>query len=277
LFLLPALIVYVLIVLYPAASTVLLSFFRWDGISTTRTWIGLENYVQMVGDEVAMLALWHNFLWVVGAVLVPLVAGLILSTLLVSANKGRLVFRVIFFLPMILPPVVTAIVWEWMFNSTFGMINAILRAVGLDFLAMGWLGNTVTALPALILTFSWSFFGFCLVVLLSAMQNIDPALPEAAKIEGANATQIFFNVTLPSIKNEMTFMTIYTAITALKIFDLPYIMTSGGPAYSTEVIATFMYRMAFVDNKMGYGAAAATTMMVIVVIAFQFVRSRGEE
>ncbi len=275
LFILPAMIVYLTIIIYPTISTSWLSFFKWNGLTKYREWVGVTNFVRMFQDEVVLKSFIHNFIWIAGAVCIPLVLGLLLSVLMATRIRGRLLFRVIYFLPMIFPPVVTAIVWEWMYASSFGIVNNILRAIGLGQLAKAWLGLPETALLALIGVFAWVFYGFCVVILLGAIQNVDPALKEAARIDGANSVQVLFYVTLPSIRNEFEFMVIYTTITAMKMFHLPYIMTGGGPAYSTEVIATVMYRYAFVDNRMGYGSAIATVLMLVIVAAFQLSRIRS--
>lgn len=268
LFILPALSIYIMFVLIPTLLTGWLSFFKWDGFSPERVWVGLVNYRNMLHDRVALLAFTHNMIWVLGAVAIPLLAGLLIASFMASIKRGRLFFRVVFFLPMVFPPAVLAIIWQWIYSYRIGLLNTVLRAVGLESLAQSWLGQTETVLGALIVAFSWSFYGFCVIILLGALQNVDPALKEAARIDGANAVQVFLHVTLPSIRNELTFMITFTFITSMKSFVLPYIMTKGGPAYASEVIGTLLYRKSFVENSMGYGAALATVLTVIVVTVF---------
>lgn len=279
LFILPALSIYTMFILVPTLSTGWLGFFKWDGFSPERLWVGLTNYRSMLRDPVAILALTHNMIWVVGAIAVPLLVGLLIASCLASIRRGRLFFRIVFFLPMVFPPAVLAILWGWIYSYRIGLLNTLLRAIGLKSLAQSWLGQTETVLAALIGAFSWSFYGFCVIVLLGALQNVDPALKEAARIDGANSVQVFFYVTVPSIRHELTFMVTFAFITAMKAFALPYIMTQGGPAYASEVIGTLLYRKSFVENSMGYGAALATVLTVLVVTVFQIsrmMRAKGE-
>ncbi len=276
-FALPALIVYCVVVVYPTISTTILSFYKWTGFTKSREWVGLGNYVRLANDELVRQAFVHNLVWVVGAVCFPLFFGLIASVLMTSNIAGRYFFRVVFYLPMIFPPVVTAIVWQWMFATSIGLVNSFLRFIGLGFLAQPWLGRPETALLALIGVFAWIFFGFCVVIILAALQTVDPNLKEAARIDGANAPQITIYITLPSIRHELEFMVLFMVITAMKVFNLPYIMTGGGPGYATEVVATVMYQKAFGESQMGYGAAIATALMVVVVAAYALSRMRRKE
>ena len=276
-FVLPALVVYVAIVLYPTISTIILSFYKWSGFTKNREWVGIANYVRLANDELVRQAFLHNLIWIVGSVCLPLFFGLLASVLMTTDIAGRYFFRVVFYLPMIFPPVVTAIVWQWMYATSMGLVNSFLRFIGLGFLAQPWLGRPETALLALIGVFSWIFFGFCVIIILAALQTVDPNLKEAARIDGASAPQILVHITLPSISHELEFMVLFMAITAMKVFNLPYIMTGGGPGYATEVVATVMYQKAFGESQMGYGAAIATALMVFVVGAYALSRFRRRE
>src|SRR5690606_3092854 len=141
-----------------------------------------------------------------------------------------------------------------------GIINTTLENIGLGFLTQPWLGNENTVLTALVIAGSWTYYGFCMVIFLAAMQGIDRSYYEAAKIEGASAVQTFFYITIPSLKGTITLLVLNSLIGSLKVFDLIYLMTKGGPFHSSEVIGTYMYKQAFTLNNVGYGAAISIVL-----------------
>jgi ABC-type sugar transport system permease subunit len=268
LFMLPALIVYIVIILYPAIFTSILSFFDWNGFSKNKLFVGVQNYIQLFQDDLVLQSLLHNFQFMLGAVFLPMLFGFIAAVLLTQDIHGKLVFRIIYYIPMILPPVATGIIWQWMYSPKIGIINKILKILHLDFLIQPWLGQSETALMALIVVFSWIFFGFSVIISLAALQTVDQSLKEAGKIDGASPLRILVSIVIPSILNQLGFLALYMSILAMKIFNLPFIMTQGGPGYSTHTIATVMYQKAFNENEMGYGAAISTIMLVIVVAVY---------
>ena len=170
-------------------------------------------------------------------------------------------------MPVVLSTVVVGMIWAWIYHPIFGPINLALRAVGLDSVARGWLGDLTWALYALLLAALWAYFGFCFVILLAALQNLDMELHDAAKIDGANAWQRFINVTVPQLGPVLTMLLAFTLIGGFNVFDIVYIMTKGGPANATEVLATYTYAMAFKQNEVGYGAALTMVITVLSLIA----------
>ncbi len=280
LYIAPALALYAVFFLWPLAQLFYLSMVKWDGLAP-KVFVGLHNYGELLtSDPRFWLALEHNALWLVGAVSVPTTIGLFLAVFLARTPLcGRLALRTIFFLPQVLSSVVVAIIWRWIYNPDYGALNTILRGVGAAGLARGWLGDEGLALPALFVASSWVLYGFCMVVFLAALQGIDEAYYDAAKVDGANALQQFWYVTLPAIRGPLSTVILLSAIGAFQVFDLVFIITRGGPAWSTMVLSVYMYDSAFRYNKLGYGSAVAIVLGVLILafsIVFLRVRERLE-
>jgi ABC-type sugar transport system permease subunit len=266
LYLLPAFAVYAMFFLWPTWQMVRLSFFHWDGV-TAGSVAGAENYTRMVGDPLFWTALTNTASWTAAAIIVPVVTGLGLAILLSRTPLfGKTLFRTVFFLPQVLSSVVVAVLWRWIYNPSYGALNSTLRALGLDFLAEGWLGSSALALPALFVAWSWTHYGFVMVVFMAAIDDIDETFFDAASVDGANMWQQIRHVLLPAIRGPMTTVVLITAIAAFQIFDLVYLLTNGGPARSTSVLAHFMFQAAFHFRKVGYGAAIGVALMVMILV-----------
>ena len=218
----------------------------------------------------------HNLVWVIIGTISPLVIGLLLAVLLSNEKvKGRTVFRTIYFMPVILSPVVVGLIWGWVYNPIFGMLNRVLDIIGLGSYSRGWLGDPNLALFMVLIAAIWSYFGFCLVILVAGMQNIDTELYDAANMDGANSWQQFMNVTIPQLSSVLTMIVAYTMIGGFNVFDIVYIMTGGGPANSTELIATYTYKQSFQLNSVGYGATLSMVMTFLSLVAsFLFLKMR---
>jgi ABC-type sugar transport system permease subunit len=268
LFVLPALVLYTLFFIYPFLQSVYISLTDWNGVNATKNFVGLANYARALRDRLMWQSLQHNVIWVILGTVVPIVIALLLAVLLSNDRaKGRTAFRTIYFMPVVLSPVVVAIIWGWVYNPIYGMLNRVLDSIGLDALSRGWLGDPQLALYMVLIAAIWSYFGFCLVVLMAGMQSIDMSLDDAAKIDGANSWQQFLNVTLPQLSPVLTMIVAYTMIGGFNVFDIVYVMTGGGPANSTELIATYTYRQSFQLNSVGYGAALSMVMTVVALAA----------
>ena len=278
LFVLPAFLLYGFFVLWPFFNTIYYSLTDWDGAQPIKNFVGLANYRTMWNDSLMWLSLRHNLIWIALGTLTPVVIGLILANLIWSGVKGRIVFRTIFFMPVVMASVVVGIIWHWIYHPLFGPINVVLRSVGLDEIARGWLGDYDLAIYALLLAGLWAYFGFCFVILLAALQGIDMELHDAAKIDGAGSLKRFFHVTIPQLAPVLTMLTAFTLIGGFNVFDIIYITTRGGPANATEVLATYTYRQAFTLNEAGYGAALTMVITVLSLGAsyvFITLRERG--
>ncbi len=278
LFIFPGLAVYLIFMIYPFLNTIYLSFTNWNGVAETKDWVGLSNYARMFGDGAVLKSFFNNVIWVILGTILPVVIGLFLALILWSGARGSLLFRTLFFLPFILPLVVVGIVWQWLYNPLFGPINKILDSVGLDQLSRGWLGEPNTALYAVLVAGIWGTFGFVVVVLLAALQNVDVSTVEAAMLDGANWFQRARHIIIPQIGPQLTMVTSITLIGGFSVFDLIFVMTGGGPGHASEVLGTYTYKAAFVQNQAGYGSSLAVLITVLsFVSAIVFVRLRERE
>ncbi|QGQ96780.1 sugar ABC transporter permease [Paenibacillus psychroresistens] len=264
-FILPALVFYVVFLIIPIIQTAQFSLFEWDGASPVMNFVGFDNYARLLQDPIFWKALGHNLFWIAWTVTIPIFLGLILA-LLVRSNgiKGALIFRVTYFMPTIVSLIAVGIVWNWMLHPSFGIVNTILDKIGLGSLALDWLGNEHTVMPALATAGSWTYYGFCMVIFMAAMQGIDKSYYEVAKLEGATVIQTFVQVTIPLLKNTITLLVLNSLIGSFKVFDIIYLMTKGGPYHSSEVISTYMFDSAFRSNEVGFGAAISIALALII-------------
>lgn len=277
LFLLPSLLLYVVFMLVPLVQTVGVSFTTWDGF-TAPQYVGVQNYTDILGDPKFRYALWHNIVWTVITMVLAVGIALTLASVLSRLRAGRGFFRVTFFLPNVVSLSVVAVLWGQIYNPLVGPVNVILKNVGLGGLAHRWLGEPETVLPAINVANSWHSYGFYMVVLLAGLQAIDGALYEAAIVDGAGAWALFRYVTLPGLRNVLNLVLILAFINALKGFTLVWIMTQGGPVNRSELLATYIYRAAFLANQLGPAAAASVVLSVLVIgTTVIFNRLREEE
>ena len=266
LYVLPAVLVYVVFLLLPLLASLGISFTEWDGTSLP-VFSGVSNYLRMFSDPVFWIALGNNAILMLFYTLLPISIGLLLCSFLYDTrnNSERSVLRILFFLPYIMPMAVLGVVWRWLYNPAFGPIDQLLRAIGLPQLAMSWLGDFTWALPAVGLVATWYFFGFCLVLFMAGLQRMDPSLLEAADLDGSSRRQKFMRITLPALRPEVRIALLLTVIASLKAFDLVYVMTQGGPGTSTMVTNIFMYKQGFDLHYFGYASSVAVFSMLIVL------------
>ncbi|WP_137771929.1 MULTISPECIES: sugar ABC transporter permease [unclassified Microbacterium] len=278
LFILPAAAIYGVFLLAPLVQTAVMSFWKWDGISAGYDWVGLDNYVRMFADGSVWSAAWNNLKWVLLAVF-PIVIGLALAIILQQEKpRGRTAYRAIYFLPYVLPTVVVALAWGWIYHPSFGTLNAGLRSVGLDAFAQNWTGDPQLALFALATAANWTGYGFCMTLFLSGLNAVDPSLYDAAKVDGTSAWQRFRYVTLPAIANTTNIVVLVVFINTVRVFDIVFVMTAGGPAGATEVLGTKIYRETFQNLSIGYGSAIAMFMVLIILITtVVYLRSRERD
>jgi ABC-type sugar transport system permease subunit len=262
---LPALLLYFVFKLLPMVSGIYLSLLKWDGIAPPE-FVGIRNYVRMFSDETIGLALWHNALYALGTVTAKIVISLLLALLLNQALRGRTIYRTALFLPVVMSFVVVGILWSWLYNTQFGLINTLLTSMGLGVLAHDWLGDPSTALWALMVVDSWKWYGFHMVIFLAGLQTIPIELYEAAHIDGASRWQQFAHITLPLLQPVMLVNVTLALMGAFNVFDIPYIMTEGGPANSTIVMALHIYIQGFKFYQFGYAAALSYVLLVLVTI-----------
>lgn len=265
LFLAPSLALYLLFVGLPILQVFGFSFFDWDN-GIAGEFIGLANYQRLLGDGVFWIALWHNAIWVVLTLAFPLLAGLVIAAILAERNAQVVRWlAAVYFIPRTIPLVVAGIIWGWIYNPIFGLLNFGLEAIGLGGLGGAWLAQEDTALISLNVVGAWTFFGFCVIIYLAAIQSIDPALYEAASIDGASWWRKFRDLTVPLLRGSTLFLGLYAAIEAMRFFDLVWVTTQGGPGYATEVLTTHIYKTFFLVGDFGYAATLSVVLLIIVL------------
>lgn len=265
LWVLPALLFYGLFKIVPLIGGLVLSLFRWDGVADP-VYVGLLNFQRMFADEKIIDVLQHNIQYAFGTVIGKIVLSLFLALLLNQALRGRAFYRTALFTPVIMSFVVVSLLWTWLFNDQFGLINNMLRLVGLGSLAINWLGDANNALNSLIIVDIWKWYGFHMVIFLAGLQTIPQELYEAARVDGANRWQQFRRLTLPLLRPVMAINITLSLLGAFNVFEIPYIMTEGGPANATNVLALHAYLQGFKFYKLGYGAALNYGIMLLVTV-----------
>jgi len=266
-FVAPAFVIYAVFVLYPLVKSLQLSFTDWDGVSAQKTYVGLANFREMFKDPLVWESLVHNVEWVVIGTALPLVLGLALALFASEITRLRLLFRTVFFIPYILAPSVMAVIWNWLYDPTFGAFNAFLSETGLSRFTLGWLGDPRLALYLVLLVAIWAYTGFVFVVFMAALQTLDRDLQEAARLDGAGYFRIVYHVTVPQLRNSIDLLMVLGLIGGFAVFDIVYIMTSGGPGSATEVIATYAYRAGFVETRVGYASAMTVLMTLLALVS----------
>jgi raffinose/stachyose/melibiose transport system permease protein len=266
LFLLPAIILFLLFVIYPIFRSVYYSTFDWKGLGAPVDNIGLENYQRILTDEVFLKSVKNVVIIIVLSLALQLPAAIILATIVGRDLPGRAVFRTIFFLPYVLSEVNAAIMWMLLYNPNpdRGFINGVLVQLGL--ISVNWLADMNVVLYAVFITLTWKYFGFHMLLYLTGLQNIPREVEEAARIDGANSFQSFFNITLPLLSGTIKTSVQMSVLGSIQQFILVWIMTRGGPVNASEVMSTYMYRFGFVRFQFGYGSAVAIIMFLICVI-----------
>ncbi|OJU40270.1 MAG: sugar ABC transporter permease [Microbacterium sp. 69-10] len=275
LYLLPGLLLVGAFVLYPLGRTLQVSFTDWNGV-TPPNFIGVENYIEILTDPVLRSLFLHAAVLIFFYALLPIALGLLITSVLARWSvRGMTVYRAVLFVPQAISMVVVAIAWQWVFAST-GILNQLLSLFGND-VTTAWLGSFEWALPAVGLTGTWRQIGLCMVLFLAGVQKIDPALYEAAQLDGASAWHEFRYVTLPGLRAEVAVALTLTVTAALKSFDLVYLMTKGGPGTSTSVPGYEIFARAFNRGEIGSAASLGVTLtLVIVLVAFAIERFRRE-
>ncbi|MFF9555969.1 carbohydrate ABC transporter permease [Streptomyces albus] len=263
LYILPALAVFGLFLLWPLGQTAWLSLLHWDGL-TRATWAGWDNYRDLLTDPRLRAPFAHAAVLLLFYAVLPVAAGLLLTAALTRFRvRGMTFFRTVLFLPQVLAMVVVGVAWRSILAPD-GLLNDALRAVGLDGLTRSWLGDDRFALPAVGVIGTWVETGLCLVLFLAGAQRIPRELYEAARIDGAGAVREFFTVTLPGLRAEVSVALTLTVVAALRNFDLVYITTSGGPGNATSVPAYEVYRRAFETGEVGSASAMGITLTAVI-------------
>ena len=284
LFLLPAGLFLVVFLLYPALYTLLLSFNRGRN-GVFGEWVGLDNYARLFGDADFINltsfppsgALWNNVLWIIFYTSIVIFVGLILAVV-AARVRYEAIIKAIVFLPMAIAATALAVIWKFVYSpdSNIGLLNAVLGTVGIS--PVSWLGDERIVNFALIAVGIWGSVGFATVILSAAVKGIPAEILESARVEGASERQVFFRIILPMVSLPISVLAVTLVVNVIKLFDLIYVMTAGGPGKASRVIAFTMYQQAFQAGQYGYGSAVAVVMLVLLIpiIVFNVRRFRTQ-
>ena len=266
LYLLPTVLILCVFTFYPFFNSFFLSLHEGPLTNPTKTYVGFEQYQEMFQDRKFWQAMGNTVYYVAGSVPVTMALSLFFAVLLNAKIRFRGFFRTIFFLPYITPTVAAAVVWEWIFNRNYGLFNDFINFFGIP--SQDWVNNPSLAMPMVILFSIWKYMGFQIVIFLAGLQNISREYYDAAEIDGANAWQRFWHITLPQLSPVTFFVLIISMIGAFKVFDEIFVIFDGtpGPLGSAMTVMIFFYQQAFGRFKMGYASAVAYTMFVIIFL-----------
>ncbi len=248
---------------------VYLSFNSWQGIGTPE-WVGLENYQNLIQDRVFWVSFLHAFQFIFAMSIAPTAIGILIAALIYDfiaryfGNAISTFLRISLYVPQIIALPIVGMLWAWMLSPNIGVVNTILREIGLGSLALNWLGEARTAMFALSIMMIWIQVGYTIVIFVSGMSRLDPYLDEAAQLDGATWFQRFRIVTIPQLYPEIAVVLLTTTVAALKVFGPVYVMTNGGPGDATQVPAYFSYFHFFSTTRVGYGAAIATVLALLL-------------
>lgn len=268
----PSLIVFFLYRAVPIVWNLVLSFEKWNFVETPK-FVGLVNYGKVFADPIFWESFKNTVLYFFGGSPIAIVLALGLSLLVNKPLKGRNLYRALIFLPYPITPVAIAIIWKWLYDDKVGLINFILRSLGLTREGIGFLSNFSWALPSVIFTTIWQVLGYFVIIMLSGLQTIPGELYESAELDGASAAQRLWSITLPLIRPTIFLCFIVGIINSFTTFDVIYIMTNGGPGHATEILVTYIYKNAFTFNQIG-AAAAMTLVMFLFLLLITVVSNR---
>ncbi|MDZ5781644.1 carbohydrate ABC transporter permease [Marinococcus luteus] len=269
LYIFPALFLIAVLIIVPLILTGYYGLMDWNGIGSM-TFIGMENYINAIQDVEFWDSAWHSLLLALFSTL-SLVVYLAVSMILASKIKGADLLRKIYLIPMLLSSVAIAQLWIKVYNPANGILNTILRGIGIEN-PPSWLANPDVVLYAIFIPILWQYAGFYILIYYAALKNIPESLIESARIDGATPLQIAYKIKLPLIMGVVKVTIVLAIVGSLKYFDLIYVMTGGGPSGSSEVMASYMYDLAFSTNNFGYGSAIGFLLLIITLVVTVVIR-----
>lgn len=271
LFLAPGLILFAIFTLYAVGFSFYLSFREWNILEPAKPFVGLDNYRRLLADEKFLSSVINTLYYTVGTVPLTMLTGLLIALLLNQSIRGRSLFRTLYYVPVITPLVVSAIIWKWVYQGDYGLLNYYLLRFGLIRESLLWLADPDLAMPSVILMSIWGGAGFHMVIYLSGLQSIPESFYDAAKVDGANGWRQFLHITWPLLAPTSFFLLITSVIGSFQVFTQIYIMTNGGPLRRTSTIGFYLYEKAFRHFDMGYATAMAYGLfaMIFVFTLFQ--------
>ena len=262
----PTLLIFTLVIAYPLLEAIYLSFFSIYTPTLQGHWVGLENNRTMLASQEFWKALGTNIVWTVGTLTLQVVFGIAMAILLNLNFYFRSLARSLVLFPYFVSTVVAVLVWRWMFNDTYGILNRAILVSGLSDMPLDWLGSMPNAMISIILVGAWKYFPFVVIAVLARLQTIPSELYEAAHIDGAGPWSRFWDVTLPQLREVLIVIVLLRTIWDFKEFDLIYLLTGGGPVTSTQTLPILVYKQAFGMNAMGKASTYAIGIMVVLLI-----------
>lgn len=260
-FVLPTLLIFCGIVLVPIFVSSYYSLLDWNGVGKG-TFVGLNNYVEMFNDPRVLNSIKNSLLFAAASIFIQLPLSLLLALILASNVKGEGFYRTVYFIPVLISTVVIAQLWSKIYNADYGLLNSLLESIGLSHLAQDWLGQKHTALVASFIPTLWQYVGYHMLLMYAGAKSISNDIIEAAKIDGASRIRTVFSITLPLMRPILKVCLIFSVIGAFKVFDLIYVLTNGGPFFTTEVPSTLMYTTIFDTYRYGYGSAISVFIIL---------------
>ncbi|QTH40430.1 sugar ABC transporter permease [Cohnella sp. LGH] len=273
---LPALLIYLFFVVIPIFWSAYYGFFDWKGIGAAK-FIGFDNYAEVVRDPIFWKGFKNNMLIVVASVFGQVPIAMILALLLTRTNLFQRIIRASVFMPMVLSSVVVGIIWSYIYHPQIGILNFVLDATGLETLKRAWLSEPSISMYMIMIPIIWNYIGPYMIIFIAALQNIPSEINDAAQIDGVGSSRKLFQITLPMIWDTIKVVVVLCISGSLKAFDLIYVMTGGGPAHTTEVLASYMYNSTFNVYRFGYGSAISTSIIIlslILILGSQYLMKR---
>ncbi len=273
------LLVYLTFVILPTLNSLYYSFTDWVGYGADFNFVGLANFEKIFTDRLFSNAIKNTAIWLALAMTTPTLLGLTLALALQGKRAINTIYKSLFYLPICLSPIIIGIIWVWLYSPKLGIVNLFLRSIGLDYIATAWLANPNTALVAVFVAWAWQQTGLNMVIFLAGLTSVPTPLVEAAKVDGANYWQTLTKVIIPMLRPATVVVLALTAISALKSFEIIWVMTMGGPFNKSDTLAVFMYSESFRKFKMGYGSSAAVILflMTLVIIVLYFRQTAAAE
>ena len=263
LFLLPALVIYSVYFVLPVPLAGFYSLFSWSGLSNAKDFVGLQNWSAMFHDEVFLKSLGNNLTLIFYSLAVQLSGGLLLALFLKWNLKGAGLFRIVYFIPMMISAVAIGLSAQYIFDTNLGLVNMVLEKIGMSEFVRSWLGDARYAFSTVASVICWQYIPYYMIIYSAALSTIPADLYEAARIDGASSVKSFFTITVPFLSNTIKSTVILIVVGSLKYFGLIFVMTEGGPNHSSELLATYMYKQAFTRQQMGYGSTIAFFMFIL--------------
>ncbi|MFV0504552.1 MAG: carbohydrate ABC transporter permease [Lachnospirales bacterium] len=265
LFLLPAMVIYISVIIFPVFYSLYIGFFQWNGIGEMN-FVGISNYVELIlNDAVFHKAIKNNAIWIVLTLTVTMITSFILAMILCNNFKGKTFFRGLFYLPCVIAPIAVAIIWRWIYNPNIGFVNEFFRLIGFEY-SQNWISSPTASLYAVFAASVWQGVGQPMLLFIAGISAISTDVLEASVIDGAKGIKKLFYIIIPMLRETFVIVIATLLVASMKVYDIIQGLTGGGPGDATEMLSTYMYSQVFKYNNVGYGTAVACIMVLIMLI-----------